>query len=119
MAQLFLPANRNFTGGPGFEQCLLVELNEKENLADSTVNTAALKGNGYQINIVTKLSSSEQESFVSRIFAPEVLTSGEDPVSGAVHCVLGPYWSDKQGIPAGKEITATQVSSRGGQIKLV
>ncbi|KAF9011067.1 hypothetical protein BDQ17DRAFT_1509935 [Cyathus striatus] len=107
--------NGIFAGGPGFEHYLLVELDEKENLASSTVNTAAFKGSGYKINIITTLSSSAQESFVSRMFAPEVLADGEDPVCGSAHCILGPYWSDKQGIPPGKKSLQLKLAADVGR----
>lgn len=50
--------------------------------------------------------------FVSRFFAPRVGVP-EDPVTGSAHCTLAPYWSqalDKT------DLTAKQVSERGGEI---
>jgi PhzF family phenazine biosynthesis protein len=50
--------------------------------------------------------------FVSRFFAPQ---SGidEDPVTGSAHTSLIPLWSEKLGK---KEMTASQLSKRGGTI---
>ncbi len=51
--------------------------------------------------------------FVSRFFAPQ---SGidEDPVTGSAHTTLTPYWSKRLGKT---ELTAQQVSPRGGYLK--
>lgn len=49
---------------------------------------------------------------VSRFFAPKYGVN-EDPVTGSAHCALIPYWSEKLGK---KEITAHQVSKRGGEL---
>jgi PhzF family phenazine biosynthesis protein len=50
--------------------------------------------------------------FVSRFFAPKIGIP-EDPVTGAAHCKLAPYWAGK----LGKNILfARQVSKRGGSL---
>jgi predicted PhzF superfamily epimerase YddE/YHI9 len=49
---------------------------------------------------------------VSRFFAP-ALGIPEDPVTGAAHCVLVPYWAERLGI---EELHARQVSARGGEL---
>ena len=50
--------------------------------------------------------------FVSRFFSPK---SGinEDPVTGAAHCMLAPYWST---ILGKSKLSARQLSHRGGDI---
>jgi PhzF family phenazine biosynthesis protein len=50
--------------------------------------------------------------FVSRYFAPNHGVD-EDPVTGSAHCVLTPYWADRLGK---KELTARQISARGGDL---
>ena len=50
--------------------------------------------------------------FVSRFFAPKLGIS-EDPVTGAAHCVLTPYWAARLGK---NRLSARQVSKRGGEI---
>ena len=50
--------------------------------------------------------------FISRFFAPW-LGIDEDPVTGAAHTVLGPFWSKKLGK---KEMFAYQASQRGGEL---
>lgn len=50
--------------------------------------------------------------FVSRLFAPRIGIP-EDPVTGATHCSLIPYWAEK----LGKEtLYARQLSKRGGEL---
>ncbi|MCL4692563.1 MAG: PhzF family phenazine biosynthesis protein [Candidatus Hydrogenedentes bacterium] len=50
--------------------------------------------------------------FVSRFFAP-AQGIDEDPVTGAAHCTLTPYWAEKLGKTS---LFARQVSNRGGEI---
>ena len=38
----------------------------------------------------------------------------EDPVTGSAHCSLVPFWSNRLGK---NELTAKQISSRGGNLK--
>jgi PhzF family phenazine biosynthesis protein len=52
--------------------------------------------------------------FVSRFFAP-ALGVDEDPVTGAAHCILGPYWSQRLGKD---ELVGHQVSARGGVVRV-
>jgi PhzF family phenazine biosynthesis protein len=54
----------------------------------------------------------ERHDFVSRFFAPAIGID-EDPVTGAAHCNLIPYWAkrlDKQ------QLSAYQCSARGGEL---
>lgn len=53
--------------------------------------------------------------FVSRFFAPGRGVP-EDPVTGSAHCTLIPYWSKRLGK---KELSARQVSTRGGELYCV
>src|SRR5436305_7557186 len=50
--------------------------------------------------------------FVSRYFAPHKGIP-EDPVTGAAHCMLAPYWAERLGKTA---LHAFQASPRGGEI---
>jgi PhzF family phenazine biosynthesis protein len=50
--------------------------------------------------------------FVSRYFAP-AKGIAEDPVTGAAHCMLSPYWARRLGRTA---FTAFQASRRGGEV---
>lgn len=53
-----------------------------------------------------------QVDFVSRYFAPHVGIP-EDPVTGAAHTVLTPFWSERLNK---KKMSAKQVSKRGGDL---
>jgi PhzF family phenazine biosynthesis protein len=50
--------------------------------------------------------------FVSRFFAPKIGIP-EDPVTGAAHCELTPYWARRLGK---NSLAARQVSARGGNL---
>ncbi|MEL6498118.1 MAG: PhzF family phenazine biosynthesis protein [Planctomycetota bacterium] len=50
--------------------------------------------------------------FVSRLFAPAVGID-EDPVTGSLHCMLAPLWSERLGRD---RLRAWQASDRGGEI---
>jgi PhzF family phenazine biosynthesis protein len=52
--------------------------------------------------------------FVSRFFAPG-LGIPEDPVTGAAHCVLAPFWRDRL---HQDEFLAYQASQRGGVLRI-
>ena len=64
--------------------------------------------------MVTAPANGQEFDFVSRFFAP-ALGIDEDPVTGAAHCCLGPYWSDKLGKTA---LMAYQASERGGIVSV-
>ncbi|MBD2165320.1 PhzF family phenazine biosynthesis protein [Calothrix membranacea FACHB-236] len=65
--------------------------------------------------IVTSLTHGNSDyDFVSRFFAPG-LGINEDPVTGAAHCCLAPFWRDRLGKD---EFLAYQASSRGGVVKV-
>lgn len=71
----------------------------------------ALPGRGL---VLTSRAVSPEFDFVSRYFAPWVGIN-EDPVTGSSHCSLAPYWSKRLGK---NELTARQVSARGGTLRL-
>jgi len=50
--------------------------------------------------------------FVTRYFAPAIGIP-EDPVTGAAHCALVPYWSQRLGK---SNLHARQISARGGEL---
>ena len=54
----------------------------------------------------------ESCDFVSRFFAPQIGIP-EDPVTGAAHCTLTPYWSKRLGK---KGLQARQISARVGEL---
>lgn len=72
---------------------------------------AALGGQG----VIVTAPGVEGIDFVSRYFAPNIGLP-EDPVTGASHCTLAPYWADRFDKP---RLTARQLSKRGGEIECV
>ncbi len=61
---------------------------------------------------VTITAPGESSDFVSRAFFPKIGIR-EDPVTGATHCSLIPYWSNRL---RKRELTAKQLSERGGEL---
>jgi PhzF family phenazine biosynthesis protein len=53
-----------------------------------------------------------ESNFVSRFFAPAVGVN-EDPVTGSAHTTLSPFWANRLNKT---ELTALQLSARGGQL---
>lgn len=72
----------------------------------------ALRATGVAGAIVTAESADARFDFVSRYFAPDAGID-EDPVTGAAHCSLAPYWSERLGKPV---LTGYQASRRGGVV---
>lgn len=64
--------------------------------------------------VITSKSEDKEYDFYSRCFCPWIGIN-EDPVTGASHSVLAKYWSD---ILNKKEMSAFQLSRRGGFLKL-
>lgn len=54
----------------------------------------------------------DSADFVSRMFAPK-LGIPEDPVTGAIHCSLIPFWAERLGK---EQLYARQISARGGEL---
>ncbi len=65
--------------------------------------------------IVTAPGGDSGYDFISRFFAPG-FGINEDPVTGAAHTVLGPYWAAKLGKT---NLKAYQASARGGELELI
>ena len=70
----------------------------------------ALKGEGDILYIAT--APGTETDVVSRVFAPGAGID-EDPVTGAAHAVLTPYWTERLGRD---RFTAYQASRRGGHV---
>ena len=63
--------------------------------------------------IVTAASDVPDVDFVSRYFAP-IAGIDEDPVTGAAHCALAPFWTARLGRD---ELVGYQASKRGGTVR--
>ena len=104
-----LGALANWVGRSGPN--LLVELAEPADVAGLSPDFRALAALEAQ-GVIATAPGGEGVDFVSRYFAPKVGID-EDPATGSVHCVLGPYWSARLGK---LELTGRQLSARGAQI---
>lgn len=91
----------------------LVELKSADLVTNTKPNFQKMKNLTIGNVIVTSICYHDYD-FVSRFFAPE-LGIDEDPVTGAAHCCLAPFWRDKL---KKDEFLAYQASSRGGVLKV-
>lgn len=81
-----------------------------DDIANLQPDMSALSRLKYDEVIVT--AKGTDADFVSRLFAPRIGIP-EDPVTGAIHCSLIPYWAEQ----LGKEtLYARQLSARGGEL---
>jgi PhzF family phenazine biosynthesis protein len=62
--------------------------------------------------VIVTAPGDQEFDFISRYFAP-AKGIPEDPVTGAAHCMLAPYWSTRLGRT---EFRAHQASARGGDV---
>jgi PhzF family phenazine biosynthesis protein len=97
-------------------QDLVVRVRDKETLQSISPDFNKLKAASSEFRgvCVTAPSKDDDYDFYSRFFAPAVGIN-EDPVTGSAHSVLAKYWSD---ILGKKELSAYQLSKRGGYLKL-
>ena len=63
--------------------------------------------------VIVTAKGEGSHDFVSRYFAPKKGVP-EDPVTGAAHCMLAPYWAPRLGK---SEFRAFQASRRGGEVR--
>ena len=92
----------------------LVEVADEKAVRGCSPDFGGLLAAGAGRVIVTAGSDDDQFDFVSRFFAPGAGVN-EDPVTGAAHCALGPYWAGKLGR---EEVTGYQASMRGGVVRV-
>jgi PhzF family phenazine biosynthesis protein len=62
--------------------------------------------------VIVTAPGDDAHDFISRYFAP-AKGIAEDPVTGAAHCMLAPYWAKRLGKNA---LTSFQASRRGGKV---
>jgi PhzF family phenazine biosynthesis protein len=91
------------------EEQVLVEFAREEDLRHLSVDWNALSKLDYTGVIIT-VKGHGQYDFLSRYFRL-LHGMGEDPVTGAIHCKLAPYWEKKL---CKAEFKAFQASKRGG-----
>ncbi|MDI2129737.1 PhzF family phenazine biosynthesis protein [Yinghuangia seranimata] len=91
---------------------LIVEVATADEVRKLTPALGALAAFPYRLIAVTAPGDTPGIDFVSRVFAPAAGID-EDPVTGSVHCALGPYWAPRVGRTA---LTGFQASERGGAV---
>lgn len=89
---------------------LMMLLRSQEEVATLEPDMHAVEQLPYDEIIIT--AKGDDCDFASRMFAPK-LGIPEDPVTGAIHCSLIPYWAAELGK---NELFARQVSARGGEL---
>ena len=89
---------------------LFMLLRSQEEVATFEPDMHAVEQLPYDEIIIT--AKGDDCDFASRMFAPRIGIP-EDPVTGAIHCSLIPYWAAELGKT---ELFARQVSARGGEL---
>ncbi|MEM7713884.1 MAG: PhzF family phenazine biosynthesis protein [Cyanobacteria bacterium P01_A01_bin.68] len=92
----------------------LVEVESEELVRGMQPNFTLLAQQFPEVIVTSAAENSSEYDFISRFFAPG-LGINEDPVTGAAHCCLAPYWRNKLNKD---EFLAYQASSRGGVVKV-
>ena len=85
---------------------------EVRELEPDLVRLRASRGEEPFYGVIVTAAGSGGYDFVSRFFAPWAGVD-EDPVTGAAHCALTPYWASLTGK---REMRAYQASRRGGEM---
>ena len=96
--------------GQGAEPAVIVQLPDERAVRAVSPDFRALKALNLFMAIVTAPGS--EQDIVSRVFCPSVGID-EDPVTGAAHAALVPYWAERL---SRHRFTALQASKRSGLI---
>ncbi len=105
-----VPDSAHMTGG-GWH---LLVFDSEQTVRGLRPSFGAMREAGIDGVAVTAPSGDDAFDFVSRFFAPG-FGIDEDPVTGAAHCSLGPYWSGRLGKD---EVVGKQVSHRSGVVRV-
>jgi len=93
----------------------LVEISSSQQIERLKPNFSLIEQLPISNVIVTSVADDDSPyDFVSRFYAPG-LGIEEDPVTGAAHCCLAPYWRDRL---KKDDFIAYQASKRGGVVKV-
>jgi len=108
LAEAFGKTPKQFWETQGNMAMLLFET--EDDIENLEPDMSALSKLDFDEFIVTAKGASAD--FVSRLFAPRIGIP-EDPVTGATHCSLIPYWARQLGK---EKLYARQLSKRGGEL---
>ena len=92
------------------DNMLLLLMDSQKTVAELEPDMSKIESLPYQEVIIT--AKGDDCDFASRMFAPKIGIP-EDPVTGAIHCSLIPYWAEQL---KKTELFARQVSKRGGEL---
>lgn len=90
----------------------IVELATAAEVRDAAPDFAGLAR--FDTRGVALTAAGDRPDAVSRFFAPRHRIN-EDPVTGSLHCVLGPWWAPRLGKPT---LLCEQASPRGGMLRV-
>ena len=90
----------------------VVEVASEAEVRAATPEIAALAV--HPVVVLTAPAEHGPFDMASRVFGPKYGID-EDPVTGAAHCILAPWWAPRLGRD---ELRAVQVSARGGELHL-
>lgn len=92
----------------------IVVLGDATAVRDLDPDFDAIASLGHELFVVTAPSTASGVDTDSRVFCPTIGID-EDPVTGAAHCALAPYWTEQLGRD---RFVARQVSPRGGTMEV-
>jgi len=92
----------------------LLELEDASAVRAMTPDFRAM-GEASEKPVCATARGSGKHDFVSRFFAP-TMGIDEDPVTGAAHCCLAPYWQEQL---KRKGLLGFQASGRGGEVQVL
>lgn len=95
-----------------WEDNYLLELGSEAAVRAARPDLSSLRAPDAPAVLLTARGDSGEHDFVSRYFAPGAGID-EDPVTGAAHCILAPFWSKRLGKD---EMLGYQASRRGGTV---
>jgi PhzF family phenazine biosynthesis protein len=102
-----------FDTGPNVG-ALLVELADEKTVRALAPDHKALGRAGHGLIATARAEDPARGyDFVSRVFFPTIGID-EDPVTGAAHTALAPFWSERLGRP---DLTGLQASARSGRVR--
>lgn len=97
-------------------ETVFIELPDADQLKSVTPDFQALLQSDHDIKevVITSRSDDPAYDFLLRSFCPWIGID-EDPVTGSVHSVLGPYWMAQT---KKNKLVVFQASARGGEVQL-
>lgn len=92
------------------DNMLIVVMDSQKTVAEYVPDIRLIESLPFTEFIIT--AKGDDCDFASRMFAPKIGIP-EDPVTGAIHCSLIPYWAEQLGKT---KLFARQISKRGGEL---